>query len=117
MSAAEDLAVVIAAVQQRRVVEATYESKRRLFCPHLIGAKAGQVKVFAWQFGGESSGPLPQWRCFDMTSLSAARLVEGWWRRGEITAHGRQACVERYAWKVDDADTAADFSDLEPLEG
>ncbi len=116
MSYAEDMAVLIEAITERRVVAAAYEGLPRLFCPHMIGGKGAEVKVFGLQFGGRSSGPLPQWRCFGLAGLSNVRIVEGWWRRGEVIAHGRQTCVDHYAYKVDDAHTAADFSDVPPLE-
>ncbi len=109
------MATIIAAVRERRVVEALYEGRRRVFCPHMIGSKGGDVKVFAWQFAGQSSGRLPQWRCFDFDGLSEAVIVDGWWRKGEVTAHGRQACIDRWAHRVDDEDTAADFSDVRPM--
>jgi len=33
----------------------------RALCPHIIdGNKAGEEVVLAWQFAGDSSGPLPR---------------------------------------------------------
>jgi hypothetical protein len=48
--------------------------------------------VLAWQFGGESSGPLPQWRCLKLANVSNARPREGRWHEGG-SHRTTQTCV------------------------
>src|SRR6185295_18663023 len=50
------------------------DGRVRELCPHIIGTnKRGEEVVLAWQFAGESSGPLPQWRCLKLSNVSNAR--------------------------------------------
>jgi hypothetical protein len=52
------------AILAERQVVCNYHGRKRELCPHIIGTnKNGEEVVLAWQFAGESSGPLPQWRC------------------------------------------------------
>ena len=60
-----------------------YDGRRRELCPHIIGInKRGEEVVLAWQFAGESSGPLPQWRCLKLASVREARVRTGGWHEG-----------------------------------
>ena len=60
-----------------------YEGRHRELCPHIIGAnKNGEEVVLAWQFAGESSGPLPQWRCLRLVGVTEARTRDGRWHAG-----------------------------------
>jgi hypothetical protein len=59
------------------------QGRHRELCPHIIGAnKKGEEVVLAWQFAGESSGPLPQWRCLRLSEVSQARTRDGRWHAG-----------------------------------
>jgi hypothetical protein len=70
-----------------------YDVRARELCPHIIGInKRGDEVVPAWQFGGESSGPLPQWRCLKLANVGNARPRKG--RRHEGGSHRTiQTCV------------------------
>ncbi|WP_225143479.1 MULTISPECIES: hypothetical protein [unclassified Bradyrhizobium] len=72
-----------------------YEGRRRELCPNIIGAdKSGDEAVLAWQFAGESSRPLPQWRCLKLANVSGARARDG--RRHEGGSHrSTQTCVAK----------------------
>ena len=52
----------------------------------------GEEVVLAWQFGGESSGPLPQWRCLKLANISNAHMREGPWHAGG-SHRAAQTCV------------------------
>src|SRR5215475_11575584 len=78
--------LVWTAVRHRQPIEATYQRRPRLFCPHRLGRNAeGQLRVVCYQYGGESqSGLQPvgspaNWRCVALEKLSQVRLVEGAW--------------------------------------
>jgi hypothetical protein len=62
-------------------------------CPHIVGTnKDGEEVVLAWQFGGESSGKLPQWRCLRLANVRDARARDGPWH--EDGSHkSEQSCV------------------------
>ncbi|NOJ50325.1 hypothetical protein [Bradyrhizobium archetypum] len=55
-----------------------YDGRLRELCPHILGTnKSGEEVVLAWQFAGESSGPLPQWRCLKLANVRNAHAREG----------------------------------------
>jgi hypothetical protein len=64
-------------------VTCSYEGRRRELCPHIIGtSKNGEEVVLAWQFGGQSSGKLPQWRCLRLANVRDAYARAGAWHEG-----------------------------------
>ena len=70
-----------------------YEGRKRELCPHIIGTnKSGEEVVLAWQFGGASSGPLPQWRCLRLAHVRDARARSGPWHEGG-SHRTTQTCV------------------------
>ena len=71
------------AILGEQQVVCLYGDRLRELCPHIIGTnKRGEEVVLAWQFAGESSGPLPQWRCLKLGNVSDARPREGRWHEG-----------------------------------
>ena len=81
------------AILAERQVTCTYGGSHRELCPHIIGTnKDGEEVVLAWQFGGESSGPLPQWRCLKLANVRNARTREGRWHEGG-SHRSVQTCV------------------------
>ena len=71
------------AIRAEQQVTCLYEGRPRELCPHIIGTnKASEEVVLAWQFGGESSGPLPQWRCLKLANVSGAQARAGRWHEG-----------------------------------
>ena len=51
------------AILTEQQVVCVYAGRPRELCPHIIGHnRSGEEVVLAWQFAGESSGKLPQWR-------------------------------------------------------
>ena len=64
-------------------VVCSYQGKYRELCPHIIGTnRKGEEVVLAWQFGGASSGPLPQWRCLHLANVRDAQARPGPWHEG-----------------------------------
>jgi hypothetical protein len=81
------------AILEEKQVVCSYEGRRRELCPHIIGAnRKGEEVVLAWQFSGESSGRLPQWRCLRLAEVSDARLRDGRWYAGASHTTA-QTCV------------------------
>ena len=71
------------AISGEKQVVCSYEGRRRELCPHIIGTNnQGEEVALAWQFAGESSGKLPQWRCLKLAKVQDARLREGPWFEG-----------------------------------
>lgn len=81
------------AILGERQVVCTYDGRRRELCPHIIGtSRNGEEVVLAWQFAGQSSGPLPQWRCLRIAEVRDARLRRGPWHEGG-SHRTTQTCV------------------------
>jgi hypothetical protein len=71
------------AILAEQQVVCTYDGRNRELCPHIIGTnKDGEEAVLAWQFAGESSGKLPQWRCLKLANVRNARARSGQWYEG-----------------------------------
>jgi hypothetical protein len=83
------------AILAEQQVTCTYGGRRRELCPHIIGtSKDGDEVVLAWQFGGESSGKLPQWRCLKLANVRDARARDGRWHEGG-SHQSEQRCVAK----------------------
>ena len=83
------------AILAEQQVTCVYSGRFRELCPHIIGTnKDGEEVVLAWQFGGESSGKLPQWRCFKVANISDAQRRDGRWYEGRSHTTA-QKCVAK----------------------
>ena len=81
------------AILAERQVICDYDDRYRELCPHIIGRnRNGEEVVLAWQFAGESSGALPQWRCLRLANVTNASLREGRWHEGG-SHRSEQTCV------------------------
>jgi hypothetical protein len=54
------------AIVQRHLIELVYKGRRRIVEPHDYGVHKGAVKLLGYQLAGASSGPLPNWRWFEI---------------------------------------------------
>src|ERR1700739_1939615 len=75
--------VVWTAVANKQPIEATYQGRLRLFCPHRLGRnREGRLRGLFYQYGGESQSGLhpmgspANWRCVALEKLSRVKLVE-----------------------------------------
>ena len=91
--------LVWAAVANKQPIEAAYQGRLRLFCPHWLGRiRDGRLRVLCYQYDGDSrSGLQPvgspeNWRCIVMEKLSRVKRIEDAWRTAPN--HSRPtACV------------------------
>jgi hypothetical protein len=83
------------AILAEQQIVCTYEGRHRELCPHIIGTnKSGEEVVLAWQFAGDSSGKLPQWRCLRLANVRDARARDGRWFEGG-SHKTEQRCVSQ----------------------
>ena len=81
------------AILAEQQVVCSYDGRLRELCPHIIGTnKRREEVVLAWQFAGESSGPLPQWRCLRLANVRDARARDRRWHEG-ASHKTTQKCV------------------------
>ena len=105
------------AVANRKPIEAVYERRQRLFCPHRLGRnRQGELRVLCYQYGGESRsglqppGSASNWRCVALEKLHRVKLVDDVWRTAPN--HSRPAsCVSK-----PDID-AEDYPERDPQNG
>jgi hypothetical protein len=91
--------LVWTAVANRQPIEANYQGRYRLFCPHRLGRnRERQLRALCYQYGGDSQsgldplGSQANWRCVALEKLSRVKLVEDVWRTAPN--HSRPAsCV------------------------
>jgi hypothetical protein len=83
------------AILAEQQLTCVYDGRYRELCPHIIGTnKDGEEVVLAWQFAGESSGRLPQWRCLRLRNVRDAQARAGKWYAGS-SHQTTQTCVTR----------------------
>jgi len=94
--------LIATAIQQRLIVTAIYQDKKRIMCPHMLGYKNERLNVLFFQFAGESKSGLPpggQWRCIHLDELSNVSIAPGQWHTAPD--YGRQqTCVVQVIVKV-----------------
>jgi hypothetical protein len=93
--------LVWTAVANRRPMEATYQGRLRLFCPHRLGRnRAGRPRVLCYQYGGESQSGLQSvgspanWRCVELEKLSRVKLLEEAWHTAPNHSRPASCIVE-----------------------
>jgi hypothetical protein len=81
------------AILAERQVTCSYDGRIRELCPHIIGRnRNGEEVVLAWQFAGQSSGRLPQWRCLRLANVRDVSTRDGPWHEGG-SHRSEQTCV------------------------
>jgi hypothetical protein len=83
------------AILAERQITCHYNGHYRELCPHILGHTIGEEKLLAFQFGGESSKPLPrggEWRCLLVAEMRNVTARDGKWHAGN--SHRKaQSCV------------------------
>jgi hypothetical protein len=109
--------LVWTAVANKKPIEAIYQGRLRLFCPHRLGRnRAGRPRVLCYQYGGESqSGLQPvgspaNWRCVELEKLSRVKLLKDAWHTAPNHSRPASCVVEA------DID-AEDHPGCEPQKG
>jgi len=65
------------AISQRRKIRFWYAGKERIAEPHDYGIQNGQLRLLAYQVGGQSStGHLPNWRWLDVSRIKDMEILD-----------------------------------------
>jgi hypothetical protein len=65
------------AIENRRLVNFSYQGRPRKAEPHDYGINKGKVRLFCFQVGGESrSGTLPNWRLLEVPDISGLEITD-----------------------------------------
>jgi|SRR5580704_7310741 hypothetical protein len=110
--------LVWTAVANKKPIEAVYQGRPRLLCPHRLGRnREGHLRALCYQYGGQSqsglrrpAGSSANWRCVALEKLSRVKVVEGAWQTAPN--HSRPASC------VTEADVdAEDHPEQDPQKG
>lgn len=77
------------AIEQRRMIRLVYHQKICILEPHDHGILNGSVQLLAYQVGGVSSRPLPNWILMKTDEISGLRLLDKTFAGGRPTSSGR----------------------------
>jgi hypothetical protein len=78
-----------AAIDQKRLVRLVYNDKPRIIEPHDYGIHNGSIKLLAYQVGGASRGPLPNWRWMEVNSISDVLVLDRTFAGGRPAPSGK----------------------------
>ena len=64
------------AINEKKLIQFTYQGKRRVAEPHDYGIQNGAVRLLSYQIGGAShSGRLPDWRWIEVPGISDLEIL------------------------------------------
>ena len=94
------------AIEQTRLLRLRYQNKDRIAEPHDYGLQNGVIKLLAYQVGGSSSGPLPNWRWLETDLISDAQLLDQTFPGGRPTPSGKHHKWDQLFLRVKPSDEA-----------
>jgi len=77
------------AIEGARVIQFRYQDRVRIAEPHDYGDQKGVAKLLAYQIGGSSSNPLPNWRSINVGEISDLRILDRTFPGGRPTPSGK----------------------------
>ena len=77
------------AIENTRMIRFAYHGKDRLVEPHDHGILNGSVQLLAYQVGGSSSRPLPNWILMKANEITDLELLDQTFPGGRPTASGK----------------------------
>ncbi len=77
------------AIEHKRMIRLTYHRKSRILEPHDYGILNGSVQLLAYQVGGSSSRPLPNWVLMKANEIENLDLLDQTFPGGRPTASGK----------------------------
>jgi hypothetical protein len=77
------------AIEDRRMIRLLYHRRNRILEPHDHGILNGSVQLLAYQVGGSSSRPLPNWILMNANEIVDLELLDQSFPGGRSTASGK----------------------------
>ena len=77
------------AIEDRRMIRLLYHHRDRILEPHDHGILNGSVQLLAYQVGGSSSRPLPNWILMKVSEITNVELLDQIFPGGRPTASGK----------------------------
>jgi hypothetical protein len=92
------------AIEHRRMIRLLYHGKNRILEPHDHGILNGSVQLLAYQVGGSSSRPLPNWVLMKENDITGLELLDQIFPGGRPTASGKHLKWDGLFIRVQPAD-------------
>jgi len=93
--------LVWTSVERKQPIEASYDGRLRLLCPHRLGRNSKrELRVLCYQYGGKSrsrlerSGSPANWRCMVVEKLRHVRLLDDDWQTASNHSRPTSCVVE-----------------------
>jgi hypothetical protein len=77
------------AIEDKRMIRLLYHHRDRILEPHDHGILNGSVQLLAYQVGGSSSRPLPNWILMKANEIADLELLDQIFPGGRPTASGK----------------------------
>lgn len=77
------------AIEHKRMIRLVYHRKDRILEPHDHGILNGSVQLLAYQVGGASSRPIPNWLLMKAAEITDLDLLDQTFPGGRPTASGK----------------------------
>jgi hypothetical protein len=77
------------AIEHKRMIRLVYHRKDRILEPHDHGILNGSVQLLAYQVGGSSSRPIPNWLLMKTDEIVDLDLLDQTFPGGRPTASGK----------------------------
>lgn len=77
------------AIEDRRMIRLLYHHRDRILEPHDHGILNGSVQLLAYQVGGSSSRPLPNWILMKANEIADLELLDQIFPGGRPTPSGK----------------------------
>ena len=92
--------LIVAAIEQTRMLRLIYHNKERLIEPHDHGILNGSLQLLGYQVAGSSSRPLPNWLLMKTDEIIDLELLDRTFPGGRPTASGSHIKWEKLFIRV-----------------
>jgi hypothetical protein len=92
--------LILAAIEQTRMLRLIYHNKERVIEPHDHGILNGSLQLLGYQVAGSSSRPLPNWLLMKTDEIVDLQLLDRTFPGGRPTASGRHIKWEKLFIRV-----------------
>lgn len=87
---------IITAINEKRLLEFSYDGLNRIAEPHVYGVKDGKYELLVYQIRGQSkSGGLPNWRRVELKKVANIQILDEIFPGRRPTPSGKHSSFDR----------------------
>ena len=88
--------MITTAINEKRLIEFTYDGLLRIAEPHVYGVKDGKYELLVYQISGQSrSGGLPNWRRVELHKVTNMKILNETFLGRRATPSGKHSSFDR----------------------